>query len=166
MAKALREIEREGCLGGEAPIAASVESLQSSSWSYMAVLQQLRWADLSRHHARRDVSSIGVAQWQRERAAVYAETQGSGGPDRGVVCLQKESILRAMSKLKKQLGDLQFNLNWLKRCVEEGRGVGVGLGPEMGLSKIKGMQLLRKLGLGHMQLGPMGSLAKEKSPCS
>lgn len=63
-----------------------VELLKLSSRSYMEVVQQPRCLDLSRQHARRDVSSVGAATLQPKSVVVSAGTRGRReGGDREVV---------------------------------------------------------------------------------
>lgn len=53
-----------------------------------------------------------------------------------------ENILRVVSKMKKQMREMQFNLNYIKRCIEEKMSLKMGLGLEVGLSKGAGSSSL------------------------
>lgn len=115
LAEVLREVVR---LGGPAPSMTTVASLPLPSQSYKEALQHPRSLDLSHQLDSRATSGA-------DSGAISARTQGREEGGRRLVGLQKEMALWVMADMQKQLGELQFNLSWMKRCIEEDRGLGV-----------------------------------------
>lgn len=72
-------------------------------------------------------------------ATTYEGVQAREKGDRVVVGLFEEKELRALLEMKCQIDLLQLNINWMLRCVEEkkwmGLGLGVGCGPNVAKRK-------------------------------
>ncbi|KAF5482309.1 hypothetical protein F2P56_002891 [Juglans regia] len=102
----LAELLREASgSGGQAPPAA-MKTLKPAS--YKEALQQWRPGNQSHQLDRRAVSGVVSG------AVSVGEEDG-----RRVVGLQKEMVVRVLSDMQNQLGELQEKICFLKKCVEE-----------------------------------------------
>lgn len=70
------------------------------------------------------------------------------GRGRGPAGLNKDFVLRVLSDVQRQMEDLQLNIVWLKRCVEEEENGGLGLGVGVGVGLSDGKDNGLGLGVG------------------
>ncbi|KAG2672218.1 hypothetical protein I3760_13G030000 [Carya illinoinensis] len=139
----LKEGGRENRFTGIAPPATTVDA---PTRSYRDALQQ------SRVFVQDQKTDRLGATYDRLKGPVVCSVgaQNRVGDGRGVVGLNKEDLLRALSEVQKQVEDLQLNILSLKRGVEEvewgGLNLGVRKGPnvELGSSSTQAAQTVQQ----------------------
>ncbi|XP_041008893.1 uncharacterized protein LOC121253063 [Juglans microcarpa x Juglans regia] len=109
LAEGLREAASFG--GHAPPTTAGASFLKPPQW-YKEVLQTPRSVNISHQLDRRVASGD-------DSSIVLVGTQGCEEVGRRFVGFQKETIMRVLFDMQMQLGELQGNIIWLKRCVED-----------------------------------------------
>lgn len=129
LAEVLRDVGREDEIARPSQPGTTVAQHQNHPRSYREALQQPR-RERVRGRASSDLlvcprGAIGMQKSGSAAISVYAQSMEEGGRD--VVGLIEEKEQRVLYEMKSQLGEMQDKINWLIRCIEEKKGVGVGL---------------------------------------